>query len=1524
MKNPAPRTRFARRRTALAVLTLLGGMAHAGTITRVTPSTGRLDVGYSKFVVEGTGLKRADISIQDCAPDKAANGDRDKASVVDYRCTPVLPGKKTVSLAGVLQQPTVKIDHPTRMGDVAARGVPAVLGVSTFNGNYFHQVTDMVVPGRGPAFTVSRSYNSYYSALEGTRRGAVDNYRPWRTNWELHIGYATAPGQGKQQVFVQRPDGTGANFWLDPDSASWVPIDQGSFERLVFDAPKTGQVTLFSRDGLRYIFEAPVRGNADAGRLLKVSDHDGNALKVTYGANLKPAMVEDASGRQFTFTYNASQLLERVTDHTGRYVQYAWDTDTAPDGSPRARISAVRDVRGKVTDYFYSHLNSGDGLRPRVFLTRIALQGGGPVTDIAYNDQVYSDWGVLSVTRKVDDALSLTTQFAFCPEDVNQNCGPLDGAVGFRGTVTQPDGSTRVVRFDAAGRRRTTADGNTHVSKNTPLPDDDLTAASYNLAGLSEGSESAMGLTQALKHSADHRGLVIQVTDAAKQVTQQTWNSNDALNLHQVATRTSPLQLVSRFGYTASGRLNSIAQPGSAPTTLTYGDASQPGLPDTQTDPNLNTTRFAYAKPGYLTTTTNALKQITERTPDKLGRTTRLVDPAGFVTTTKYDEAGNVLKVTDPYGNYVENTYDAAGNLQTRRDKRGVVTTYTYDRLNRLTSTSVPMTDGSTVVTRYEYDALGRLIRVTNPNNHVSTTAYDPAGNPLARANDLGDATRYEYNADNQVTKVWDPVNRLTETAYDSAGRVHIVRTDAGDQQTYTYDEDGRVKTLTDALGRQTVYTYHPDTGRLWKVLDPLGNTTRAEYDQAGNVTEIWGPGLNKSGQPVRTQFNRYDALNRRVSSIDANDNEWRTDYDANGNVWRRTAPGGLVTTYGYDKLNRLTSVSLPDGQVISYTLDPNGNRLTMTDATGVTGYAYDNLNRLVQTKAQGKVIKYGYDAAGNRTTLTYPGNKVVTYGFDRAERLNTVTDWLGKTTTYTLNQAGQVTDVALGNGTRTAISYDDSARLKLLAHTDSGGATISSQDLTREANGNIKEMAATLPLLPSFESSTTDMTYDDANRLTTVNGANVIHDAAGRITALGNAAYAYDARDLLTSYNPVGGTAVSYTYNGAGHRISKTEGATTTRYVIDPNAELPNVLQETDGSGTVLRHYVWGYGLLEQIDAAGKARYYHHDITGHTLALTSAAGKVTDKYAYTPYGDTTSQGSTPNPFKFVGKYGVMDEGNGLHFMRARFYRSDIARFIGADKIEGGIGNTKALNKYSYVYGEADARVDPSGLTAEPSAAQLGLDPAANFLKSNAKNGISDTCIEERPHQPAFENPQESTKKIISNKHTEMFSLVNDVVGSAATSSLDGLSSGKSDLYVRLTGKGLVGKISFDSATSIEVSKPTGTAAVLNFAIQTAGVGYKVYEGSITGVEGRNEMLKLTFSTEAGLVVGYVSGAACMGAATLLTVGTGGAGVAAYLVCGATSGIISSVATSWVKDNLTKSITCDSDCYNHLDDPWID
>ncbi len=66
--------------------------------------------------------------------------------------------------------------------------------------------------------------------------------------------------------------------------------------------------------------------------------------------------------------------------------------------------------------------------------------------------------------------------------------------------------------------------------------------------------------------------------------------------------------------------------------------------------------------------------------------------------------------------------------------------------------------------------------------------------------------------------------------------------------------------------------------------------------------------------------------------------------------------------------------------------------------------------------------------------------------------------------------------------------------------------------------------------------------------------------------------------------------------------------------------------------------------------------------------------------------------------YLYNGQYGVSTGGNGLYYMRARYYDQDIKRFINRDILSGNIGNSQSLNRYCYVQGNPVSLTDPFGL----------------------------------------------------------------------------------------------------------------------------------------------------------------------------------------------------------------------------------
>jgi RHS repeat-associated protein len=171
----------------------------------------------------------------------------------------------------------------------------------------------------------------------------------------------------------------------------------------------------------------------------------------------------------------------------------------------------------------------------------------------------------------------------------------------------------------------------------------------------------------------------------------------------------------------------------------------------------------------------------------------------------------------------------------------------------------------------------------------------------------------------------------------------------------------------------------------------------------------------------------------------------------------------------------------------------------------------------------------------------------------------------------------------------------------------------------------------------------------------------------------------------------------------------------------------------------------VYGIGPIARIDAAGNAAVFHFDTLGNTVALTSLDGALTDRYSYDPWGRLAGRtGSTPNPFTFHGQLGVVDDGNGLYYMRARYYAPELMRFTQADPMfAGSMLDPQSLNRYIFALDNPIVLADPNG--ENPFLAgvligvgiDIGLDIADYYL-SGGESGLNP--LDKDAWLPYFEN----------------------------------------------------------------------------------------------------------------------------------------------------------------------------------------
>lgn len=144
-----------------------------------------------------------------------------------------------------------------------------------------------------------------------------------------------------------------------------------------------------------------------------------------------------------------------------------------------------------------------------------------------------------------------------------------------------------------------------------------------------------------------------------------------------------------------------------------------------------------------------------------------------------------------------------------------------------------------------------------------------------------------------------------------------------------------------------------------------------------------------------------YDKLNRNTSITDPASGVVDLGYGGRDVPTSVTDPRRLVTSYDRDGFDQTRSLTSPDTGTAGSTFDAAGNLLTRTDSRNVLAtYAYDALNRPTSVTyslagSTSQVLAWGYDGTapentygiGRLTSTTYPAGST-SYGYDPEGRL--------------------------------------------------------------------------------------------------------------------------------------------------------------------------------------------------------------------------------------------------------------------------------------------------------------------------------------------------------------------------------------------------------------------------------------------------------------------------------------------------------------------------------------------------------
>ena len=255
------------------------------------------------------------------------------------------------------------------------------------------------------------------------------------------------------------------------------------------------------------------------------------------------------------------------------------------------------------------------------------------------------------------------------------------------------------------------------------------------------------------------------------------------------------------------------------------------------------------------------------------------------------------------------------------------------------------------------------------------------------------------------------------------------------------------------------------------------------------------------------------------------------------------TLANGVTTAYTYNAANWITGLTnSQNGTTLSsfdYTYYPSGNQASKTDHNGVvTTYEYDGLGRLTRESEQGGLtVNYAFDAAGNRASMAVTGteNYTVNYNYDANNRLisSQYTGSTSQSSYYTYDAAGNLLTAAEWRpqaGVASSANYGYNGFNQLAAQTVNDVSSTFAYNADGIRTAKLTEGVLTGYLLDG--GNVVAELEDDALSASYLRGANLISRTANTTEY-----YTFNAHgDVVGLVNTAGTQTKTYDYDAFGN----------------------------------------------------------------------------------------------------------------------------------------------------------------------------------------------------------------------------------------------------------------------------------------------------------------------------------------------------------------------------------------------------